>query len=43
MVDDLRLLFTVGLRLANGREFPNWREGTEFKAIRDQMHQQHQH
>ena len=37
MVDDLQLLFTVGFRLARGREFPNWREGTEFKAMRDQM------
>jgi Zn-dependent M28 family amino/carboxypeptidase len=35
MVEDLRLLFTVGFRLAHGRDFPNWREGTEFKAIRD--------
>jgi len=35
--EDLQLLFTVGFRLARGREFPNWREGTEFKAIRDQM------
>jgi Zn-dependent M28 family amino/carboxypeptidase len=37
MLDDLQLLFTVGYRLAHGRAFPNWREGTEFKAIRDQM------
>jgi Zn-dependent M28 family amino/carboxypeptidase len=37
MTEDLRLLFTVGYRLAQGREFPNWREGTEFKATRDQM------
>jgi Zn-dependent M28 family amino/carboxypeptidase len=35
MGEDLQLLFTVGFRLANSREFPNWREGTEFKAIRD--------
>jgi len=37
MVQDLRLLFTVGYRLATSRDFPNWREGTEFKAPRDAM------
>ena len=37
MVQDLQLLFTVGYRLATSREFPNWREGTEFKALRDAM------
>lgn len=36
-VDDLRLLFRVGYRLANESSFPNWREGTEFKALRDSM------
>jgi Zn-dependent M28 family amino/carboxypeptidase len=39
MVDDLRLLFRVGYRLATTRDFPNWREGTEFKATRDAMMQ----
>ncbi|MFQ5570091.1 MAG: M28 family metallopeptidase [Rhodothermales bacterium] len=34
-VDDLELLFTVGYRLATSAAFPNWREGTEFKARRD--------
>ena len=34
-VDDLRLLFIVGHRLATSSAFPNWREGTEFKAKRD--------
>ncbi len=34
-VDDLRLLFKVGYRLSNEDTFPNWREGTEFKAKRD--------
>jgi Zn-dependent M28 family amino/carboxypeptidase len=37
LVDDLRLYFTIGYRLANSRAFPNWREGTEFKAARDAM------
>ncbi len=34
-VDDLRLLFSIGLRLANESTFPNWREGNEFRARRD--------
>jgi len=34
-VDDVRLFFRVGYRLANESRFPNWREGTEFKAVRD--------
>jgi Zn-dependent M28 family amino/carboxypeptidase len=37
MVQDLQLLFTVGYRLATSSDFPNWREGTEFKAPRDAM------
>jgi Zn-dependent M28 family amino/carboxypeptidase len=37
LVQDLQLLFTVGYRLADSDEFPNWREGTEFKAARDAM------
>jgi Zn-dependent M28 family amino/carboxypeptidase len=34
-VDDLRLLFEIGRRLATSEAFPNWSEGTEFRAIRD--------
>jgi len=34
-VDDLRLLFKVGYRLSMEDTFPNWKEGTEFKARRD--------
>jgi Zn-dependent M28 family amino/carboxypeptidase len=34
-VDDLNLLFAVGLRLANETTWPNWRPGTEFRAKRD--------
>jgi Zn-dependent M28 family amino/carboxypeptidase len=37
MVQDLQLLFTVGYRLATSRDFPNWREGTEFRAKRDSL------
>ena len=36
-VDDLRLLFEMGYRLAQGAEWPNWREGNEFRAARDRM------
>ncbi|MEJ2203408.1 MAG: M28 family metallopeptidase [Gemmatimonadota bacterium] len=35
-LEDLQLLFTVGYRLATSDAFPNWREGTEFKARRDE-------
>ncbi len=38
-VDDLRLLFKVGYRLSTSDVFPNWREGTEFRAIRDAQRQ----
>ena len=36
-IDDLRLYFRIGYRLANESTFPNWSEGTEFKATRDAM------
>ena len=35
MVEDLRLLFDVGYRLSNETTFPGWKNGSEFKAIRD--------
>ncbi|TCC89302.1 M28 family peptidase [Pedobacter frigiditerrae] len=35
MVEDLRLLFSVGYRLSNETTFPSWKEGSEFKAIRE--------
>lgn len=34
-IDDLRLLFKIGYRLSKESTFPNWKEGTEFKAKRD--------
>ncbi len=34
-IDDLRLLFKIGFKLSMESTFPNWREGTEFKARRD--------
>ncbi|MDX1393121.1 MAG: M28 family metallopeptidase [Gemmatimonadota bacterium] len=36
-VDDLRLLFEVGYRLSQEATWPNWREGNEFRARRDEM------
>ena len=34
-IDDLRLLFKIGHRLSLESTFPNWKEGSEFKAQRD--------
>jgi len=36
-VDDLRLLFEVGWRVAEGAAWPEWKPGSEFKARREQM------
>jgi Zn-dependent M28 family amino/carboxypeptidase len=36
-VEDLRLLFHVTLRVANGDAWPEWRPGTEFRAVREAM------
>ena len=36
-VQDLRLFFRVGWRIANEATWPNWREGAEFRALRDEM------
>jgi Zn-dependent M28 family amino/carboxypeptidase len=33
-VDDLRLLFQVGYDVAQGVQWPEWKEGSEFKAKR---------
>jgi hypothetical protein len=33
----MRLLFTVGYRIANTDKFPEWKPGTEFKARREEM------
>lgn len=33
--EDVRLLFEVGVRLAQADSWPEWKPGTEFKAIRD--------
>jgi len=34
-VDDLQLLFIIAKRLTYGHEWPQWKEGSEFKAERD--------
>jgi len=36
-VEDLRVLFEIGDRLAQGDKYPEWKPGTEFKAKRDAM------
>jgi Zn-dependent M28 family amino/carboxypeptidase len=36
-VEDTQLLFRVGLRVASMDRWPEWKPGTEFKAIRDSM------
>ncbi len=36
-VDDLRLLFEVGYRVAQADSLPQWKPGTEFKGVRDAM------
>ena len=35
--DDARLLFEVGLKVANGAGYAKWKTGSEFKARRDEM------
>lgn len=34
-IEDLRLLFEVGARVANSGSWPEWYEGNEFRAARD--------
>ena len=36
-VEDLELIYKVGLQLSQENSFPNWRDGNEFKAKRDAM------
>ena len=35
--EDVRLLMTVGYRVANTDKYPEWKPGTEFKAKREAM------
>ncbi len=37
VAEDLGLLYQVGRYLAEGEQWPNWREGNEFRAIRDRQ------
>ena len=34
-IQDLKLLFEVGARVANGKSWPEWYEGNEFRAARE--------
>lgn len=34
-IDDLKLFFQVGKRIAFGEKWPEWKTGSEFKAIRE--------
>ena len=34
-VEDIKLLFNLGKRLANSADWPQWKAGSEFKAVRD--------
>ncbi len=35
IVNDAQLIYAVAERLGNSRDWPNWAEGSEFKALRD--------
>lgn len=35
-VDDLRLFYRIGSKLANSNEWPEWTDGVSFKAIREE-------
>lgn len=36
-IEDLKLMFSIGKRLAATEKWPGWKEGSEFKAIRDKQ------
>jgi hypothetical protein len=36
-VEDLRVFFEVGDKVAQAPQYPEWKPGTEFKAKRDAM------
>lgn len=35
MVQDVEFLFNIGAKIANENTYPSWKEGSEFKAIRE--------
>ena len=37
LIAELQVFFETGYLLANSEQWPNWNEGTEFKAPRDEM------
>lgn len=37
IVNDANILFRIGYELSNEKTFPNWKEGSEFKKIRDKQ------
>ena len=39
-VDDLRVFFEIGNKVAQDPKYPEWKPGTEFKAKRDEMMKQ---
>ena len=36
-VEDLKVFFAVGYRVAQAAKYPEWKPGNEFKATRDAM------
>ena len=38
-MEDMEMYFKTGLDVANGDDWPNWKEGTEFRAARDAQRQ----
>jgi len=36
-MEDMAMYFRTGLEVANSSEWPNWKEGTEFRAKRDEV------
>ena len=42
-VEDLGVLFDVGLNVANGASYPEWKAGSEFKARREEMLRKSRH
>jgi Zn-dependent M28 family amino/carboxypeptidase len=37
MIEDIKIYFEVGFNLSITKEFPDWRSGSPFKSIRDEM------
>ncbi|WP_406827325.1 M28 family metallopeptidase [Pedobacter sp. KACC 23697] len=37
IVEDIRMLFDMGYRISNETSYPKWKEGSEFKSIREKQ------